>query len=399
MIRAHFKGTRKDFIDSVGFDYLSKKNIEQAMEFHTSFKEYKPTPLVKLSNLADHLRVYSVHVKDESYRFGLNAFKVLGASYAMGMYLAEKLEKHIEDIDFNYLSLDSVKRRLGDITFVTATDGNHGRAVAWAANRLGQKCVVYMPRGSSQIRLDNIRAEGAEAYIIDGNYDEAVRLSDEMSKKHGWVVIQDTAWEGYEKIPTWIMQGYGTIMEEIMEQIKEKPSHVFLQAGVGSFAASMIACLLLEYGEDYPLVYIIEPEKADCIYRSILAEKIEKVEGDMDTIMAGLACGEPNTISWDIIRDYSDGALSCSDEVAALGMRIFANPLKDDEKIISGESGALGMGILYYALKNEKFKELKSNLNLNKDSSILIISTEGDTDPESYRDIVWCLEDKQKSLK
>ncbi|MDY0235261.1 MAG: diaminopropionate ammonia-lyase [Gudongella sp.] len=392
MIKAYIKEIRKNFKDGASFDYLSQENIEHAIEFHRCFNEYKPTPLVKLLNLSENLGISSIYVKDESFRFGLNAFKVLGGSYAIGMYLAEKLEKHIEDIDFNYLSSDKVKKRLGEITFVTATDGNHGRGVAWAAKRLGHKCVVYMPKGSSKTRLSNIKAEGAEAFIIDGNYDDAVRLSDEMSKKRGWVVIQDTAWVGYEKIPTWIMQGYGTIMKEIMIQIKEKPSHVFLQAGVGSFAAAMIGCLLSEYDDDYPLIYIIEPEKADCIYRSIVAGKIEKVDGDMNTIMAGLACGEPNTISWDIIRDYSDGALSCSDEVTALGMRILGNPIKDDVKIISGESGALGMGILYSVMKKKEFEEIKEKLKLDEDSSVLIISTEGDTDPENYRDLVWCVE-------
>jgi diaminopropionate ammonia-lyase len=389
LIKAYLKENRKDFKSAASFDYLSGKNIEQAIEFHRSFIEYKPTPLVKLCNLAKHLSISSVYVKDESYRFGLNAFKVLGGSYAIGMYLAEKLEKDIEDIDFNYLSSEKVRQRLGEITFVTATDGNHGRGVAWAAKKLGQKCVVYMPKRSSKTRLNNIKAEGAQATIIEGNYDDAVRLSDEMSKKQGWVVIQDTAWEGYEIIPTWIMQGYGTIMKETMEQIKEKPSHVFLQAGVGSFAAAMLGCLLAEYGKDYPNVYIIEPEKADCIYRSVISDKIEIVNGDMNTIMAGLACGEPNTISWDIIRDYSDGAFSCSDEVSALGMRILGNPIKDDERVISGESGALGMGILYTVMNNPEYKKLKSNLKLDEDSTVLIISTEGDTDPGGYRDIVW----------
>ena len=195
---------------------------------------------------------------------------------------------------------------MGEITFVTATDGNHGRGVAWAANQLGQKAVVYMPKGSSQIRLENIRKENAEASIIDGNYDDAVRLADEMARKHGWVVIQDTAWDGYEDIPTWIMQGYGTLIDEAFEQLKEhsveKPTHVFLQAGVGSFAGAVQGYLAAKFGHDRPITIIVEPDDANCLYRSAISGERQIVDGDMPTIMAGLACGEPNTISWEVLK-------------------------------------------------------------------------------------------------
>lgn len=376
-------------------DFLSNKVISKVRNFHKSFPEYKVTPLYNLDNLSKYLGVNDIFLKDESYRFGLNAFKVLGGSYAIGKYLAEKLNLDISEISFEKLKTSEVKEKLGDITFVTATDGNHGRGVAWAANQLGQKSVVYMPKGSSQTRLENIKKEGAEATIIDGNYDEAVRLADEMAKKHGWVVIQDTDWEGYEDIPTWIMQGYGTLIDEAIEQLEEvgisNVTHVFLQAGVGSFAAAVQGYLASRFGKERPIVVIVEPDDAACIYKSakINDGKPHIVTGDMPTIMAGLACGVPNNIGWEILRDYSDGYLSCPDYVSARGMRILSSPLRDDNRIISGESGAVGLGALSLLMERDCYKDLREKLSLNEKSKILLISTEGDTDPQKYRNIVW----------
>ena len=393
LIRANLVNVRnKDIKASV--DYVSVDTIKKVREFHKGFDEYSVTPLHKLEGLASHFGVKNIFLKDESYRFGLNAFKVLGGAYAIGHYLADKLGMDISEVSFEYLRSAEVKEKLGEITFVTATDGNHGRGVAWAANQLGQKSVVYMPRGSSQIRLDNIRKEGSDASIIDGNYEDAVNLSDEMAKKHGWVVIQDTAWEGYEKIPTWIMQGYGTIIYEAIEQLNEngidKPTHVFLQAGVGSFAGSMLGYLVDKFGEDRPITVVMEPDDANCLYLSSLSGKREIVEGDMPTIMAGLACGAPNTVSFELLKDYADGYLSCPDYVAARGMRILAAPLKGDPQVTSGESGgAVGTGVISLLMERDAYKDLRENLKLDKNSVVLLISTEGDTDPKKYRDIVW----------
>lgn len=388
--RARDKGYKK-----VNTDFISDKVIGNVRDFHKSFSEYSVTPLHKLDNLAKYLGVNNIFLKDESYRFGLNAFKVLGGSYSIGKYLSKKLGMDISEVSFDLLRSKEIKEKLGEITFVTATDGNHGRGVAWAANQLGQKSVVYMPKGSSLTRLENIRKEGAEASIIDGNYDDAVRLSDEMAKKHGWVVVQDTAWEGYEDIPTWIMQGYGTLIHEAMEQLNENgvdnPTHVFVQAGVGSFAGAVQGYLASKFGEDRPITIVLEPDHAPCIYKSakINDGKPHIVTGDMQTIMAGLACGEPNTISWEVLRDYSDAYFSCPDYVAARGMRILASPLKGDPQIISGESGAVGTGVLSLLMEKDCYKELREKLGFNEDSKILIISTEGNTDPYKYRDIVW----------
>lgn len=374
-------------------DFVSEGEIEKVNQFHRGFGEYSVTPLYNLEGLANHFGLGNIFVKDESYRFGLNAFKVLGGAYAIGHYLADKLGVDISEVSFEYLKSAEVKEKIGEITFVTATDGNHGRGVAWAANQLGQKSVVYMPRGSSQIRLDNIRKEGSDASIIDGNYEDAVNLSDEMAKKHGWVVIQDTAWEGYEEIPIWIMQGYGTIIYEAIEQLEDygidKPTHVFLQAGVGSFAGAMLGYLVDKYGEDRPITVVVEPDDANCLYLSSLSGKIEIVEGDMPTIMAGLACGAPNTVSFDILKDYADGYLSCPDYVAARGMRMLAAPLKGDPQVISGESGAVGTGVITLLMERDEYKDLREQLKLDENSVVLLISTEGDTDPKKYQDIVW----------
>lgn len=372
---------------------LSVGAIKKVRKFHESFKQYSVTPLYRLKNLSKYYGVGEIFVKDESFRFGLNAFKVLGGSYAIGKYLADKLGMDINDLSFEYLSRKDIKEKLGVITFVTATDGNHGRGIAWAANKLGQKSVVYMPRGSSQIRLEAIRKEGAHAEIIEGNYDDAVRLSEKMAKKYGWIVLQDTAWPGYEKVPTWIMEGYGTMIDETMEQLSElginKISHVFLQAGVGSFAGSILGYLTARFRDARPITLIMEPRDADCLYRSSLEGQIEIVTGDMPTIMAGLACGEPNAISYKILDKYADGYLSCLDEVAAKGMRVLAAPLRGDPQIISGESGALGIGVISHLMQNKKYRDLKDTLKLNEESVILMISTEGDTDPNKYREIIW----------
>jgi diaminopropionate ammonia-lyase len=252
-----------------------------------------------------------------------------------------------------------------------------------------------MPKGSSEIRLNNIRKEGSEASITDLNYDDTVRLASQKAKENGWVLVQDTAWDGYEKIPTWIMQGYGTILDEAMEQIAEagvdRPTHVFLQAGVGSFAGSMLGYLVEKFGDERPMTVIVEPDKAACLYKSMNVGDGEphSVTGSLNTIMAGLACGEPSTSSWGILKDYAEVFVSCPDNVAARGMRILANPLGCDPHIISGESGAVGMGLVSLLAENRKLKDMKNTLKLNQDSKILIISTEGDTDPDHYRKVVW----------
>ena len=373
---------------------MSQDEAGKAFRFHRSFPGYQETPLVNLSRLAAYFGVKGIFVKDESFRFDLNAFKVLGGSYAIAKYIARQLGKDIAGIDYNVLVSDETKKMLGDITFYTATDGNHGRGVAWAANRLRQKSVVLMPRGSSRARLENILKEGAEAEITDLNYDDAVRLANKRASQdpHG-VIIQDTAWEGYEEIPGWIMQGYGSMSYETLNQLKsygvERPTHIFVQAGVGSLAGSVIGYFANMFADNPPVTVVVEASAADCLYISNLAGKLVGVKGNLSTIMAGLACGEGNTISWEILKNYAQYFVSAPDWVASRGMRVLAVPLKGDNKVISGESGAVTSGLLFTLLRDNEYKDFRGALGLNADSTALLFSTEGNTDPEKFRDVVW----------
>ena len=370
---------------------FSVAEAKKAHDFHAGFAQYSQTPLTSLPGLAKALGVESIQVKDESYRFGLNAFKVLGGSYALGRYIAKTLGENIENLPANRILSDEVREKLGQLTFVTATDGNHGRGVAWTANQLGQKSVVYMPKGSAQERLDNIRAEGADASITDMNYDDAVRLADKHAREYGWVMVQDTAWEGYTDIPLWIMQGYTTMGYEMMSQLEERPTHLFLQAGVGSMAGAMAGFFAGLYGENRPKIIIVEPNRADCLFRTAKANDgtLHSVTGDMNTIMAGLACGEPCSIGWKVLESVADGFLSVPESVAADGMRILASPCRGDSPIVSGESGAAAFGAAANILLDQELADVKQQLGLDAHSRLLFISTEGDTDRENYRNVVW----------
>ncbi len=372
-------------------DFISLENAKKVQRFHASFPMYRETPLTELRETAEELGLGTIYIKDESYRFGLNAFKVLGGSYAIGSYLAGRLGKTIEELSYEELISEQTKKALGEITFVTATDGNHGRGVAWTASKLRQKAVVYMPKGSARERLANILAEGADAAITDLNYDEAVRLANRQAEEKGWVMVQDTAWEGYEDIPEWIMQGYGTMGYEAYTQLPEKPTHIFLQAGVGSMAGAMAGFFASVYGEERPLITIVEPSRADCLFRTAEAAdgKLHFVTGQMCTIMAGLACGEPCSIGWNVLKDYADYFISCPDYMAAQGMRILAGPAKGDPRIISGESGAAAFGCVTEIMRDSNYADIREKLKLNEDSRVLFFSTEGDTDKENYRSIVW----------
>lgn len=378
----------KYFTERFGFEKSKKVNA-----FHRSFPEYSVTPLADLKELARMAGVAGIHVKDESWRFGLNAFKVLGGSYAIGSYIAGRLGMDISGLSCGKMLSSEIRKRLGDITFVTATDGNHGRGVAWTANRLKQKSVVYMPECTAAERLDNIRKLGSDAAIMDMPYDDCVRLARENADKFEWVLIQDTSWEGYEEIPSLIMEGYTTIGYEIVNQMQGvKPTHVFLQAGVGSMAAALAAfCADFWKGSDKPVITIVEPEGADCIFRTAQADDgtLHTTRENMHSIMAGLCCGEPCTVAWDILKDYADFFVSMPDYVAAKGMRVLANPLPGDPKVVSGESGASTSGLVAEILFNKDYSALKEELGIDADSQIVCISTEGATDRENYRRIVW----------
>ena len=391
--------------DDSQLQVMSLENVAKARAFHESFPQYSVTPLVKLDHMAAYLGLKEVYVKDESYRFGLNAFKVLGGSFAMARYIAKQTGKDVSELPYNVLTSDELRKEFGQATFFTATDGNHGRGVAWAANKLGQKSVVLMPKGSTQTRLNNILKEGAKATIEEENYDECVRMANAMAEKtENGVMVQDTAWDGYEEIPAWIMQGYGTMANEADDQLHEagceRPTHVFIQAGVGSLAGAVQGFFANRYPENPPKVVVVEAAPAACLYKGACAKDgaIRIVDGDMVTIMAGLACGEPNTVSWDILRNHADAFVSCPDWVSANGTRIYSSPMRGDERVISGESGSVTMGLVAAIMTKPELKELKEALKLDENSQVLLVSSEGDTDPDRYREIVWeglCGTDKE----
>ena len=375
---------------------MSLDHVKKARAFHQSFPQYTVTPLARLDGQAARLGLSNLCVKDESYRFGLNAFKVLGGSFAMANYIADETGKDVAECTFDYLTSDQLAKDFGQATFFTATDGNHGRGVAWAANRLGQKAVVHMPKGSTKPRFDNIAAEGATVTIEEVNYDDCVRMAaaEAAETKHG-VVVQDTAWAGYEEIPAWIMQGYGTMANEAAEQLRQlevnRPTHVFVQAGVGSLAGAVVGYFTNLYPNNPPKFVVMEAKAADCLYRGAVAGDGDPriVDGDLQTIMAGLACGEPNTISWDILRNHATAFVSCPDWVSARGMRMLGVPVKGDPVVISGESGAVGMGLIAAIMETDEYKELREAIGLDRFSQVLMFSTEGNTDPMKFRKVLW----------
>ena len=362
--------------------------------FHRQLPGYKPTPMVRLECLARSWGFRDIFVKDEAPRFGLNAFKVLGGSYAVARLICQKLDRPLSEVPYAQLVSDEVREMVGQITLTTATDGNHGRGVAWAAERLGQKALVYMPKGSAPARVAAIRSHGAEVEVTDLNYDDTVRLCCRMAEENGLYVVQDTAWEGYEEVPLWIMQGYMTMCAEAVDQLRAEdvyPTHIFVQAGVGALAGAVVGYLAQVYRESRLKFIIMEPNNAACIFASAAAGdgKPHAVKGDLDTIMAGLACGVPNPISWKILRDIPSGYISCADFLAANGMRILANPLRGDDAVEAGESGAIGVGVMDALATNEAFQGLKEALGIGSDATLLCFNTEGATDPVNYREVIW----------
>lgn len=386
-----FKMARLDICkrDKADIGFLSEEVGEAVRAYHKTFPAYEPSPLLSLEALAADLGLGGVFIKDESKRFDLNAFKVLGGSYAMGSIIGDRLGLDMEDLTFDKLTSDEVKERLGDLTFITATDGNHGRSVAWTARQLGQRAIVFMPHVSVEERVRNIEKEGALVEQKDYNYDECVRQASLLAEEKDYILVQDTAWEGYEEIPKKIVQGYTTMAGEIVDQLGDQvPTHMVLQVGVGSFAAALVGYLAQVY-PDLKFI-IVEPEKANCFYQTAKADDgaIHIVEGDLDSLMAGLACGVPSKTAWEVISSYAEFYVSMPDEAATDGMRVLARPLGDDPKVIAGESGAAGLGFIYRVCRDEDLGPMREALGLGEDSFLVLVNTEGDTDKESYKRIV-----------
>ncbi|MDG2173363.1 MAG: diaminopropionate ammonia-lyase [Flavobacteriaceae bacterium] len=342
-----------------------------SLDYHKSLEGYLPTTLYKLNNLSSRLNIEELYVKDESKRFGLNAFKALGASYAI----------------YKQLIIDpSIS------TFCTATDGNHGRAVAWSANRNNKKSIIYVPKQTTSDRIKAIAGHGAEVIQLDLDYEETCKYALEMSNKMNWKLLQDASWDGYEEIPAYIMSGYLTHFIEMEDSINSinipNIDIVFLQAGVGSWAASCIWYYLNRYKLNKPKIVLVEPENSSGILQSLLSNKRITPTGNFDTIMAGLNCGIPSKSGWNIIKNGCDAALTISDEYAKKSMRSLFYPINDDKKIISGESGAAGLGGLFKLIEEEKYEQFREHIGLNSNSRVLVFSTEGDTDKKNFNSII-----------
>ena len=325
-------------------ELFSIDTARRAINFHREITGYKMTPLEALPNLAQMLGLGGIYIKDEAQRLELNSFKVLGGSFAISRYIQKKLGLTDEETTYEYLASEDCHKRLGDITFASATDGNHGRGIAWASMKLRHKCVIYVHKETSQARIDAIRRYGADVHIVDGNYDDAVRKIAEDAKTYGWTIISDTSWDGYTEIPTWIMQGYTSMILESQEQFAGmgiiRPTHVIVQAGVGA-------------------------------------------------IMAGLACGDPSPIAFDVLSHNADFFLSVPDYIAARGMRILSCPLKGDPFMISGESGAVPLGALYSIMTDKGAEDIRKKMKLDRNSLVFMVNTEGNTDPKHFRQIIW----------
>ena len=364
-------------------NFASMDRVKAVKIFHQSLPGYVSTPLVKLSGCAARLGIDALMVKDESQRFGLKAFKVLGASYAIAKEIQRQLGLDDEEINFDAITAHS--HALKSLTFVTATDGNHGRAVAWCAEKFGCKAVVFMPKGTSQFRLEAIQSHGARAEITELNYDETVLFSAQQAKENDWVLLQDSSWEEYKTVPKHIMQGYLSLVSEFEDQTMTWPTHVLTQAGVGSFAASIFSYFLVS-SKPTPKLILVEPTGAACYFNSIhIGDGKPHLTKELNTMMAGLSCGQPSILAWDIIKSNCDAFVVCQDQVAIKGMQLLANPVSNDAVVVSGESGAVPVGLVDEVCTNQKYSLVKERLKFDSSSKILIFSTEGDTDPKVYK--------------
>jgi diaminopropionate ammonia-lyase len=342
-----------------------------------------PTPLWDLPDLAARLGVGSISLKDEGHRSPLGSFKALGAPIAL-IRLIRRLWPE-QDFVPAKLTAGHYKAQLQDFTVISATDGNHGRALAAAARSIGCRCVIVLHRHVNDERRLAIEHLGGQIVQIDGNYDESVKEAARQAEEHGWHVVSDTSYEGYETIPRDVMQGYGTIAAETIEQGGEGPyTHVFIQGGVGGLATGVVSYLAERFGERRPLCVIVEPGEADCLFQSALRGQAAHATGSVDSIMAGLACGETSPLAWRFLAILADCFMTIPDDAAIEAMRILAVGAERDVPIVAGESGAAGLAGLIQASSSA---EDRAALGLNERSNVLLLNTEGATAPALYEQL------------
>jgi diaminopropionate ammonia-lyase len=344
---------------------------ENALPFHMALPGYRPTSLHHLPHLAGSIGLGDIYIKDESERFSLNAFKVLGASFAIHKLLQKNATIKV---------------------FCTATDGNHGRAVAWAAKQAKKQAVVFVPKGTTAARITAIEKEGAELFVVDGNYDETCARAAAMAKKYGWELVQDTAWENYEEVPAYIMAGYLTHFKELENSLHQQaaPSTdiVFLQCGVGSWAAAAAWYYCNRYGYARPKLVVVEPVQSAGMLASFQKGERAQPTGNLETIMAGLNCGIPSSSAWAIIKMNADLVITIDDQTAINAMKTLYYPQGGDPQVIAGESGVAGLAACLAIQNDREFEELSAILKMDKHTRCLFYNTEGATDAALFKKLV-----------
>ena len=342
---------------------LSAEDIDIAYKTISSWDNYLSTPLISLNKLNEKLKLNKIFYKDESKRFHLKSFKALGGAYAV--------EKIIKGNDKNVIS--------------TATAGNHGRSVAWGAQKNGLECKIFISEFVSESRAKVMRNFGADVIRVKGNYEDSLNECIMQSNKNNWQIVQDVAWEDYKLVPKLTMAGYSVMMKETSEQIKnEKISHVILQAGVGGMAAAMVAGIA-RYLDYIPQIIVVEPDSAACVLESINKGKIEKISIEKESIMGGMSCGEVSLVPWEILKNSVHFCVTVSDDYISKTIKYLANKEFSNEKIIGGECST--PGIVSLAGLNNDY-ETRKKINLNENSNVLIFGCEGDADEELYKKLL-----------
>ncbi len=367
---------------------LNAQGLEAARREISSWPGYAPTPLVSLPGLARAANVGALYYKDEGWRFGLGSFKPLGGAYAVMRVIAAEIRRITgEDITGSDLFAGRHRDIAKGVTVCAATDGNHGRSVAWGARMFGCACVIYINEAVTQGREAAIAAYGAEVRRVPGSFDDAVRAASDTAAAEGWHVVPDTAAGGNVEASGNVMQGYALLADETIAQLPQGsvPSHLFVQAGVGGLAAAVCGQFWQAYGPARPVTVTVEPHNSACWYQSLTAGKPVVVTGDLESLMAGLACGEISPLSWPILKTGAHGAMTIPDAAAAETMRLLADPPAGDPPIVGGESGVAGLAAFLLASRDA---EARAQLGLSENSHVVVIGSEGDTDPETYAEIV-----------
>lgn len=370
-------------VDAGTLSVDAAREVERFLSFRAN---HKPTPLQSLSGLAGKLGVASIHMKDEGFRLDLGSFKALGGSYAVIRLVLEEASRQFgKPVDIGELDTAAVRRIAEGMTVGCATDGNHGKSVAAGAQLVGAKAAIFVHSGVSDERVAAIAQYGAEMIRIEGTYDDSVAAAERICKENGWIVVSDTSWPGYERIPGLVMQGYTAMLREAVAGLPQAPTHVFMQAGVGGLAAAVAGYFDIVFGNARPRFVVVEPDRAACLFASARAGRLVKVDHDERTIMAMLECYEPSLVAWRILARKADAFMTVSEEEAAETMRSLARPVAGDPAIVAGESGGAGLAGFLNAMKDS---EKRAALGLDANSRIFVINTEGATDQARYEEIV-----------